>query len=575
MGGLSLSVSQVIPLEILIPMTSVSTESLDTTSVPVAPGEGVASHASRTSAASEDHSKRNGVVSSAGGEVMDDEMPTTEIHGSDNNDNNISGNNKQAPSHGFRMQAHVHKTITNAVPRQRKRKRELAGSPGAGSASTNMSLSSSSSSSSDEEEHDAKRTAQGGQQDVAEGGSSSDDALGAGQSLRQHPQRQQQQQGTPMNGIARRGQYENDSNGAEGRNMETATRPKAAAALHPQSHASQTEGWRVKLYRLNADGSWDDCGTGSILCLYKKGLNQSSTPPPSRANNTAPSPLTGDAWIYHELGEPTLCMHSEVKNPTMGTTSAPRILLRTRILLRDAYQRQGDNIITWCEPYMEEGNPAQGVDLALSFQDIAGCLDIWRQITQVQSKASELFRRNGGDRGGNDNSSSSSSSNNKNRSQSTNSNQSGVNGDNTHNSKQPRSMEDAARAVAAAHHADLQRQQQEEMWVTVASEAAQHHLEHQNALSERDECRYEDGTMVAAYHESSSGPQSASSNTPQSPQLPNPPRLANLEEIADTIAAVQVSSQGLICSSLIRPAFLTIPFCSIFNNETRWPCSFL
>jgi hypothetical protein len=27
-------------------------------------------------------------------------------------------------------------------------------------------------------------------------------------------------------------------------------------------------GWRVKLYRLNADGSWDDCGTGRISCHY-------------------------------------------------------------------------------------------------------------------------------------------------------------------------------------------------------------------------------------------------------------------------------------------------------------------
>ena len=29
----------------------------------------------------------------------------------------------------------------------------------------------------------------------------------------------------------------------------------------------------------------------------------------------------------------------------------PKVLLRTRVLLRDTYQREGDNIITWCEPY--------------------------------------------------------------------------------------------------------------------------------------------------------------------------------------------------------------------------------
>jgi hypothetical protein len=45
------------------------------------------------------------------------------------------------------------------------------------------------------------------------------------------------------------------------------------------------------------------------------------------------------------------------------------------------------------------------------------------------------------------------------------------------------------------------------------------------------------GGMVAAYHDPNN-PQAAG-NSPQT-QLPNPPTLANLEEIADTIAAVQV-----------------------------------
>lgn len=31
-------------------------------------------------------------------------------------------------------------------------------------------------------------------------------------------------------------------------------------------------GWRVKLYRLNNDGSWDDCGTGRISCQYSASL---------------------------------------------------------------------------------------------------------------------------------------------------------------------------------------------------------------------------------------------------------------------------------------------------------------
>jgi hypothetical protein len=99
----------------------------------------------------------------------------------------------------------------------------------------------------------------------------------------------------------------------------------------------QPEGWRVKLYRLNADGSWDDCGTGRIVCLYKTSSTASSESPQEQ--------------LYQELGEPTLCMQAE--------QTSPRVLLRTKILLREAYQRQGDNIITWCEPYFEDSSSQQ------------------------------------------------------------------------------------------------------------------------------------------------------------------------------------------------------------------------
>jgi hypothetical protein len=229
---------------------------------------------------------------------------------------------------------------------------------------------------------------------------------------------------------------------------------------------------------------------------------------------------------------------------------------------------------------LEEGNPAQGVDLALSFQDNGGCLDIWRQITQVQSKAADLFRRNGGDRAG--------ANNLNNNPQFSNNSSDDTNepGDNSASSasKSGSSVADVAHAVAAAHHADLQRQEQQEMWVNVASEATQHHLEHQNSLVERNhDHHFEDavGGMVAAYHESASAAQ-APQNNPQSPQLPNPPTLGNLEEIADTIAAVQVCYQWKCTSLIALRLFLNIlmhwiswylfSLFSTSNNENHWLC---
>jgi hypothetical protein len=197
-----------------------------------------------------------------------------------------------------------------------------------------------------------------------------------------------------------------------------------SGSFHRQD-ASQSEGWRVKLYRLNADGSWDDCGTGRISCLYRT----SSPTPEATSNSKDSSPL--DQWLYDETGEATLVVNAEptkgssntnnnTKNnndaafssPTNNSDNNSRVLLRTRILLREAYQRQGDNIITWCEPYFtsplkgkgkttpsgssnsnnNSNRNAGGVDLALSFQDNEGCLDVWSHITRVQSRAAELLQ---------------------------------------------------------------------------------------------------------------------------------------------------------------------------------------
>lgn len=256
--------------------------------------------------------------------------------------------------------------------------------------------------------------------------------------------------------------------------------------ISPNSPLPQPEGWRVKLYRLNADGSWDDCGTGRIVCLYRQ----------QQKSNKSSAPGS-DQWLYQETGEATLCVHAEVTKQNRQ----PRVLLRTRILLRDAYQRQGDNIITWCEPYyggdsnQQQRNSANhqhnhghhhanshsvggtnnaGVDLALSFQDNAGCLDIWRQITHIQHYAAELMRQQA----------------------------------------QPDRVQDMAAQVAAEHHSNLHRQQQQELWAHLTDE-------HTNTVSEA-EVQYNNMLEQALVQ-----------------SLPSPPTLQNLEDIADTIAALQ------------------------------------
>lgn len=287
-----------------------------------------------------------------------------------------------------------------------------------------------------------------------------------------------------------------------------------------QQQQQEEEGWRVKLYRLNQDGSWDDCGTGRIVCLYKQQQ--------SKENNTTNdnTPLVGEAGIYQELGEPTLCMHAEVNNHNNNSSSgSPRILLRTRILLRDAYQRQGDNIITWCEPYLEERNPTQGVDLALSFQDNAGCLDIWRQITSVQSKAGDLFRRDSG----------SNTNNAENLSTATSDSR----------ETRERSVTNMALDVATAHHASLEEQEQQEMWANVASEHLRHNPEKEKAdNNDQEEDDHHHQPILVDFTNQINEPtfspnMNGNNNNMSQKQLPNPPTLGNLEDIYEMIADIQ------------------------------------
>lgn len=96
---------------------------------------------------------------------------------------------------------------------------------------------------------------------------------------------------------------------------------------------------RVKVYRLNDDGKWDDQGTGHVMVDY---LERSE-----------------------DLG---LIVIDEEDNDT---------LLVHRISSDEIYRRQEDTIISWRDPELS-------TELALSFQETTGCSYIWDQICNVQ-----------------------------------------------------------------------------------------------------------------------------------------------------------------------------------------------
>ncbi|KAL5700910.1 hypothetical protein ACHQM5_026308 [Ranunculus cassubicifolius] len=96
---------------------------------------------------------------------------------------------------------------------------------------------------------------------------------------------------------------------------------------------------RVKVYRLNDDGKWDDRGTGHVTVDY-----------------------------YERSEDPGLFVFDEEDNET---------LLSHRIRSDEIYRRQEDTIISWRDP-------EYSTELALSFQEATGCSFIWDNICNAQ-----------------------------------------------------------------------------------------------------------------------------------------------------------------------------------------------
>lgn len=94
---------------------------------------------------------------------------------------------------------------------------------------------------------------------------------------------------------------------------------------------------RVKLYALNADRQWDDRGTGHVSSCYVERLK-------------------GTSLLVRAESDGSLLLESKIQPDT-------------------AYQKQQDTLIVWSE--------GDNFDLALSFQEKAGCDEIWEKICQV------------------------------------------------------------------------------------------------------------------------------------------------------------------------------------------------
>ena len=106
-----------------------------------------------------------------------------------------------------------------------------------------------------------------------------------------------------------------------------------------KSQANANSMQRVKVYRLNDDGKWDDQDTGHVVVDYIE-----------RSEDLG-------LHVFDEDDNDQILVH--------------------RINAEDIYRKQEDTIISWRDP-------EYGTDLALSFQETSGCSYIWDHICNVR-----------------------------------------------------------------------------------------------------------------------------------------------------------------------------------------------
>ncbi|KAA3454443.1 serine/threonine-protein phosphatase 4 regulatory subunit 3-like isoform X1 [Gossypium australe] len=113
----------------------------------------------------------------------------------------------------------------------------------------------------------------------------------------------------------------------------------ALSGIPDNSLLGKLDKLRVKVYRLNEDGKWDDQGTGHVTVDYLE-----------RSEELA-------LFVFDEEDNETLLLH--------------------RISPDDIYRKQEDTIISWRDS-------EYSTELALSFQENTGCSYIWDHICNVQ-----------------------------------------------------------------------------------------------------------------------------------------------------------------------------------------------
>eukprot|EP00842_Homolaphlyctis_polyrhiza_P006972 jgi/Hompol1/864/HPOL_002583-RA len=139
------------------------------------------------------------------------------------------------------------------------------------------------------------------------------------------------------------------STASSGPETSAATATAATAAATTTATAATVDGLvsiegtannRVKVYEMSAAMQWIDKGTGHVACPFIEAKG---------------------------------CYGLVVRSETDGTA-----IVSTRLHPKVSYTKQQETLIVWAEP--------EGSDLALSFQEAAGCVQMWNHIQELQQR---------------------------------------------------------------------------------------------------------------------------------------------------------------------------------------------
>ncbi|KAK6336265.1 Platinum sensitivity protein [Orbilia brochopaga] len=105
--------------------------------------------------------------------------------------------------------------------------------------------------------------------------------------------------------------------------------------------------------------------------------------PPEQPRRVKVYELRNNDWFDRGTGYCTgQVLNDEPHIQVKSEEEEDRLLLETRIVKDDGYQKQQETLIVWTEP--------NGTDMALSFQEPEGCAAIWDFVSHVQNRIMSL-----------------------------------------------------------------------------------------------------------------------------------------------------------------------------------------